>query len=139
MIAVDNEFVIKKCDGELLRFSNNDIVVYGNLKEAHDDCSKGETVVPFSELPSVLLNEILNQNNNKLKIMIATDKQLIRLSKSVLERDLNETKSIFCSMVLRLMDTDEYSCNYCRSLELVLLIFPEVDRVKLEKELDKYI
>lgn len=48
-------------------------------------------------------------------------------------------KSIPCSMVLRLMDTDEFSANYCKSLRLVLEIFPEVDREKLEKELDKYI
>lgn len=48
-------------------------------------------------------------------------------------------KSIPCTMVLRLMDTEEYSGNYCRALALVLELFPEVDRVKLETELDKYI
>ena len=42
-------------------------------------------------------------------------------------------------MVLRLMDTEEYSNNYCRSLALVLELFPEVNRKDLEKELDKYI
>lgn len=51
----------------------------------------------------------------------------------------NHYKSIPCTMVLRLMDTEEYSNNYCRSLDLVLEVFPEVDRVELEKELDKYI
>lgn len=48
-------------------------------------------------------------------------------------------KSIFAAMVLRLMDTEEYSNNYCRALDLVLGLFPEVNRAELEKELDKYI
>lgn len=51
----------------------------------------------------------------------------------------HDLKSIPCYMVLSLMDTDEYSENYCRSLNLVLTLFPEVDRAELEKELDKYI
>lgn len=42
-------------------------------------------------------------------------------------------------MVLRLMDTEEYSGNYCRALDLVLELFPEINRAELEKELDKYI
>lgn len=42
-------------------------------------------------------------------------------------------------MVLRLMDTGEYSNNYCKALALVLELFPEIDRAELEKELDKYI
>ena len=42
-------------------------------------------------------------------------------------------------MVLRLMDTEEYSNNYCRSFALVLELFPEENRKELEKELDKYI
>ena len=51
----------------------------------------------------------------------------------------NHYKSIPCAMVLRLMDTEEYSENYCRALDLVLGLFPEIDRAELEKELDKYI
>ncbi len=51
----------------------------------------------------------------------------------------NHYKSIPCTMVLRLMDTEEYSENYCRALDLVLGLFPEIDREELEKELDKYI
>ncbi len=51
----------------------------------------------------------------------------------------NHYKSIPCAMVLRLMDTEAYSNDYCRSLDLVLELFPEVDRVQLEKELDKYV
>lgn len=51
----------------------------------------------------------------------------------------NRYKSIPCTMVLRLMDTKEYSENYCRALDLVLGLFPEIDREELEKELDKYI
>ena len=49
--------------------------------------------------------------------------------------ELKDTKSIFCSMVLRLMDTEEYSNNYCKSLDLVLRLFPEIDGELLEKEL----
>lgn len=51
----------------------------------------------------------------------------------------NHYKSIPCTMVLRLMDTDEYVNNYCKALALVLELFPEIDRAELEKELDKYI
>jgi len=51
----------------------------------------------------------------------------------------NHYKSIPCTMVLRLMDTGEYSNNYCKALALVLELFPEIDRAELEKELDKYI
>lgn len=50
----------------------------------------------------------------------------------------NHYKSIPCTMVLRLMDTEEYSNNYCKALALVLKLFPEIDRAELEKELDKY-
>ena len=42
-------------------------------------------------------------------------------------------------MVLRRVDTTEYANDYCNSLDLVLELFPEVDRDKLEKELDKYV
>ena len=51
----------------------------------------------------------------------------------------NHYKSIRCTMVLRLMDTEEYSENYCRALALVLELFPEINRAELEEELDKYI
>lgn len=51
----------------------------------------------------------------------------------------NHYKSIPCTMVLRLMDTDEYANNYSKALALVLELFPEIDRAELEKELDKYI
>lgn len=71
--------------------------------------------------------------------MSETEKQIIRLSKSVLSSSFNQEKSVFCSMVLRLMDTAEYANNYCDSLDLILKLFPEVDRKRLEKELDKYV
>lgn len=51
----------------------------------------------------------------------------------------NYEKSIPCTMVLRLMDIEEYGCDYCGALSLVLAIFPEIDRYELEKELDEYI
>lgn len=71
--------------------------------------------------------------------MKVIDKQVIESSESIMKNDLKGTKSIFCSMVLRLMDTEEYGCDYCKSLGLVLELFPEVDIVLLEKELDKYV
>lgn len=71
--------------------------------------------------------------------MTKTEKQIIKLSKSALIYNLKDEKSIFCSMVLRLMDTQEYSCNYCKSINLVLELFPEVDREQLEGELDKWV
>lgn len=71
--------------------------------------------------------------------MTKTEKQIIKLSKSVLKCNLKDGKSIFCSMVLRLMDTEEYSCNYCKSIDLILELFPEVEREKLEKELDNWV
>lgn len=61
-------------------------------------------------------------------------------SRNLLRYKLSEKgKSVPCAMVLRLMDTEEYSNDYCRSLDLVLELFPEVDRGELEKELDKYV
>lgn len=51
----------------------------------------------------------------------------------------NHYKSIPCTMVLRLMDTEEYSNNYSGALAFVLKIFPEVNRNELEKELDQFI
>lgn len=48
-------------------------------------------------------------------------------------------KSIFSSMVLRLMDTEEYSNDYFRAFNLVCKLFPELSIQDLEKELDKYI
>ena len=51
----------------------------------------------------------------------------------------NHYKSIPCTMVLRMMDTAEYSNNYCHALDLVLELFPEIHRADLEKELDRYI
>jgi hypothetical protein len=57
------------------------------------------------------------------------------------ENYLNENgnKSIYCSMVLRLMDTEEYSDNYCASLNLVMNLFPNISKESLETELDRYI
>ncbi len=71
--------------------------------------------------------------------MATISNSVIAMTQSTLKKDIDTNKSIWCSMVLRLMDAEEYSCNYCRALDLVLSIFPEVDRASLEKELDKYI
>lgn len=49
----------------------------------------------------------------------------------------NYEMGIPCTMVLRLMDIEEYGYDYCGALSLVLAIFPEIDRYELEKELDE--
>ena len=57
----------------------------------------------------------------------------------ILNKYINSEKSIFATMVLRMMDTEKFSNNYCESLGLVCELFPEINVVELEKELDKYI
>ena len=57
----------------------------------------------------------------------------------ILYEYINSEKSIFCTMVLRLMETEKFSNDYCGSLRLVCELFPEINVVDLEKELDKYI
>lgn len=57
----------------------------------------------------------------------------------ILYKYINSEKSIFATMVLRMMDTEKFSNNYCESLSLVCELFPEIDREELENELDKYI
>ena len=57
----------------------------------------------------------------------------------ILYEYINSEKSIFCTMVLRLMDTEKFSNDYFGSLRLVCELFPEINVVDLEKELDKYI
>lgn len=71
--------------------------------------------------------------------MAQIDNTVKELSEKALNRELSNGKSIWCTMVLRLMDTEDYGNNYCASLSLVLDMFPEVNREELEKELAKYI
>lgn len=42
-------YVIIKSDGDALRFSDGEIVVYGEFQEALDDAISGEKVVTFDE------------------------------------------------------------------------------------------
>jgi len=58
---------------------------------------------------------------------------------SILYNYIHSERSIFATMVLRLMETEKFSNNYCESLNTVCELFPEIDRQKLEKELNKYI
>lgn len=83
-----------------------------------------------------MLHIIKTKTNDK---MGKIDNQIIELSEIAMKEDLKYPKSIFCILVLRLMDTQEYGNNYCKALQLILEVFPEVDRKLLEKELDKYI
>jgi hypothetical protein len=48
-------------------------------------------------------------------------------------------KSVGCSLILQLMDTRKYSNNYRKALRIALLLCPNVDKVKLENELNLYL
>ena len=61
------------------------------------------------------------------------------LNTKIYNPEFDSIKSIPCTMVLRLKDTEEYACDYCGALNLVLELFPEIDRAELEKELDQFV
>lgn len=61
------------------------------------------------------------------------------LNTKIYNPEFDNVKSIPCTMVLRLMDTEEYGCDYCGALNLVLELFPKIDRAELEKELDQFV
>jgi hypothetical protein len=42
------------------------------------------------------------------------------LNTKIYNPEFDSIKSIPCTMVLRLMDTEEYGCDYCGALNLVL-------------------
>ena len=54
----------------------------------------------------------------------------------ILYKYINSEKSIFVTMVLRLMDTGK---AYQEALLLVAAMFPEINIVDLENELNKYV
>ena len=54
----------------------------------------------------------------------------------ILYKYINSEKSIFVTMVLRLMDTGK---SYEDALLLVYSMFPEINIVDLENELNKYV
>ena len=54
----------------------------------------------------------------------------------ILYKYINSEKSIFVTMVLRLMDTGK---SYQDALLLVSSMFPEINIVDLENELNKYV
>ena len=54
----------------------------------------------------------------------------------ILYKYINSEKSIFVTMVLRLMDTGKF---YQDALLLVYSMFPEINIVDLENELNKYV
>lgn len=58
---------------------------------------------------------------------------------SILYNYINSERSIFATMVLRLMETEKFLNNYRESLKIVYELFPEIDPNELEKELDQYI
>lgn len=61
------------------------------------------------------------------------------LNTKIYNPEFDSIKSIPCTMVLRLMDTEYYVCAYCGSLNLVLELFPEIARAELEKELGQFV
>lgn len=73
----------------------------------------------------------------KVNDIVINEREL--LNTKIYNPKFDSIKSIPCIMVLRLMDTEEYGCDYCGALNLVLELFPETDRAELEKELDQFV
>lgn len=61
------------------------------------------------------------------------------LNTRIYNPESDSIKSIPCTMVLRLMDTEEYGCDYCGALNPVLELFPETGRAEPGKELDWFV
>lgn len=57
----------------------------------------------------------------------------------ILYNYIHSERSIFATMVLRLMETEKFANDYSTSLKLVCELFPEINIVDLERELDRYI
>ena len=55
----------------------------------------------------------------------------------ILYKNIKSENSIFATMVLRMMDTEEFLDNYYGALNLVCKLFPEIEVKELEKELNK--
>lgn len=73
----------------------------------------------------------------KVNDIVINEREL--LNTKIYNPEFDSVKSIPCTMVLRLMDTEEYGGDYCGALNLVLELFPEIDRAELEKELDQFV
>ena len=57
----------------------------------------------------------------------------------ILYNYIHSERSIFATMVLRLMETEKFANDYSTSLKLVCELFPEINIVDLERELNRYI
>ena len=57
----------------------------------------------------------------------------------ILYNYIHSERSIFATMVLRLMETEKFANDYSTSLKLICELFPEINIVDLERELDRYI
>lgn len=56
--------VYDKLSNNVVRFaSDKKIVIYSDYNEASDDCHKYQNVIPCTELPTELKNELINQLN----------------------------------------------------------------------------
>lgn len=51
----------------LLKFTNGDIIIYGDIHEAQEDCDNNEIVIPCTELPIDLQEILVEQINSNLK------------------------------------------------------------------------
>ena len=79
----------------------------------------------------------MEEKNKKANDIVINEREL--LNTKIYNPEFDNVKSIPCAMVLRLMDTEEYGCDYCGALNLVLELFPETDRAELEKELCQFV
>jgi len=62
-INLSNDYVIfNPKTKEVCRFSNKEIVIYGDISEAEEDCCiEGEIVISVNELPNDLKQAVINQ------------------------------------------------------------------------------
>jgi|DEB0MinimDraft_10_1074344.scaffolds.fasta_scaffold248467_3 hypothetical protein len=61
----NNDYVlVDKSNNQMVRFTNGDVVIYGDKKEAECDSYGNELVTRCTELPIELQMELLKQINN---------------------------------------------------------------------------
>ena len=57
--------IYNKKNDDVVKFTDGEIVIYGDKEEAEADCRRGEVVIPCTELPNhwkeILLEQIANQ------------------------------------------------------------------------------
>lgn len=97
------------------------------------DSKYDESVVKILKNIEKLAEELSNYEYKN-----STPEEKTKSVEQAFESRINESKSKACSEVLQIMDTQEEP-NYGAALKQVLSKYKNIDKAKLEKELDKYI